>query len=111
MSKVAKRLECAGFSGAVGRAERLEWRIFPVRTKSGAEVTAVQTLREFRSVAAFGRKPPSENGGGEECGALPRRRYVGHAEMSRQNPMKTEAKGEGGLAAPTCHAEVGRRRK
>jgi hypothetical protein len=51
-------LECAGFSGAVGRAERLEWWMFLVRTKSGAEVTAtsrrsvakaeVQTLREFR---------------------------------------------------------------
>ena len=70
MLEVAKRLECAGFSGAVGRAERLEWWIFPVRTKSGAEVTAtsrrsvakaeVQTLREFRSVVAFVRKPPSE---------------------------------------------------
>jgi hypothetical protein len=41
-----------------------------VRTKSGAEATAtshqsvakaeVQTLREFRSVAVFARKPPSE---------------------------------------------------
>jgi hypothetical protein len=48
----------------------LERQIFPVRTKSGAEVTVtsrrsvakaeVQTLREFWSVAAFGRKPPSE---------------------------------------------------
>jgi hypothetical protein len=63
-------MECAGFSGAVGRAENLERRMFPVRTKSGAEVTVtsrrsvakaeVQTLREFRNVAAFGRKPPSE---------------------------------------------------
>jgi hypothetical protein len=44
--------------------------MFPVRTKSGAEVTAasrrsvakaeVQTLCEFRGVAAFGIKPPSE---------------------------------------------------
>jgi hypothetical protein len=89
MSKVAKRLECAGFSGAVGRAERLDWWMFPMRTKSGAEVNAtsrrslakaeVHTLREFRSVAAFGRKPPSENEG-EECGALPRRRYAGRME-------------------------------
>ena len=57
-------------SGAFGRAEGLERQMFPVRTKSGAEITAasrrsvakaeVQTLREFRRVAAFGRKPPSE---------------------------------------------------
>ena len=29
-----QRLECAGFSGAVGRAERPEWWMFPVRTKA-----------------------------------------------------------------------------
>jgi hypothetical protein len=33
----------------------------PCGQKSGAEVTAVQTLREFSRVAAFGRKPPSKN--------------------------------------------------
>jgi hypothetical protein len=32
----------------------------PRADKSGAEVTAVQTLREFRRVAAIGRKPPFE---------------------------------------------------
>ena len=49
MSKVAKRLECAGFSGAVEPAKNLEKRMIPVvRTKSGAEVTAIQTLREFQ---------------------------------------------------------------
>ena len=45
---VAKRLECAGFSGAVERAKNLDRRVMLVRTESGAEVTAVQTLREFR---------------------------------------------------------------
>jgi hypothetical protein len=60
MLEVAKRLECAGFSGAVGRAENVERWMISVRTKSGAKVTAVQTLREFRSAAAFGRKPPFE---------------------------------------------------
>jgi hypothetical protein len=70
-SRIARSvLECAGFSGAVGRTENLERWMISVRTKSGAEVTAtsrrsvakaeVQALREFRSVAAFGRKPPSE---------------------------------------------------
>jgi hypothetical protein len=64
-------LECAVFSGAFRRAANPERRVILVRTKSGAEATAtsrrsvakaeVQTLREFRSVAAFGRKPPSEN--------------------------------------------------
>jgi hypothetical protein len=28
------------------------------------------------------------------------RRYAGHADLSRQNPMKTEVKGEGGLVSP-----------
>jgi hypothetical protein len=44
---VAKRLECAGFSGAVERAKNLERRVILVWTESGAEVTAVQTLRPF----------------------------------------------------------------
>jgi len=48
---VAKRLECAGFSGAVERAKNLERRVILVRTESGAEVTAVQTLRGFRGAA------------------------------------------------------------
>jgi hypothetical protein len=52
----AKRLECAGFSGAVGRAENLERWMIPVRTKSGAEVTAVQTLREFRRRSNFAKR-------------------------------------------------------
>jgi hypothetical protein len=56
----AKRPGVRQSSGAFGRAENLERWMISVRTKSGAEVTAVQTLREFRSVAAFGRKPPSE---------------------------------------------------
>jgi len=47
----AKRLECAGFSGAVERAKNLERRVILVRTESGAEVTAVQTLRGFRGTA------------------------------------------------------------
>ena len=51
----AKRLECAGFSGAVGWAERLEWWMFPVRTKSGAEVTAdaprVPAMIKFRKAS------------------------------------------------------------
>ena len=46
VADVAKRLECARFSGALVRAEDLyRWMIF-VRVESGAEVTAVQTLRE-----------------------------------------------------------------
>jgi hypothetical protein len=48
---VAKRLECAAFSGAVEWAKNLERRVILVRTESGAEVTAVQTLREFRGAA------------------------------------------------------------
>ena len=48
---VAKRLECAGFSGAVERAKDLKRRVILLRTESGAEVTAVQTLREFRGAA------------------------------------------------------------
>jgi hypothetical protein len=48
---VAKRLECAGFSGAVERAKNLNRRVLLVRTESGAEVAAVQTLREFRGAA------------------------------------------------------------
>ena len=47
----AKRLECAGFSGAVEGAKNLERRIILVRTESGAEVTAVQMLRGFRGAA------------------------------------------------------------
>jgi hypothetical protein len=34
--------------------------MIPVRTKSGAEVTAVQTLREFRGVTVFVNKSPPE---------------------------------------------------
>ena len=49
---VAKRLECAAFSGAVEWAKNLERRVILVRTESGAEVTAVQTLREFRGATA-----------------------------------------------------------
>ena len=49
---VAKRLECAGFSGAVERAKDLKRRVILLRTESGAEVTAVQTLREFRGATA-----------------------------------------------------------
>ena len=66
----AKRPGVRQSPGAFGRAEDLERWMIPVRTKSGAETTAtsrrsvakaeVQTLREFRRVAAFGRKPPSE---------------------------------------------------
>jgi hypothetical protein len=37
---VAKRLECAGFGGAVERAKNLERLVILVRTESGAEVTA-----------------------------------------------------------------------
>jgi hypothetical protein len=48
---VAKSLECAGFSGAVERAKNLERLVILVRTESGAEVTAVQTLRGFRGAA------------------------------------------------------------
>jgi hypothetical protein len=44
---LAKRLDCAGFSRAIVRAKGLELRIIFVRTKSVAEATAVQTLREF----------------------------------------------------------------
>jgi hypothetical protein len=42
--KFAKRLACAGFGGATKWAENLEKRIISVRTKSGAEVTALQAL-------------------------------------------------------------------
>jgi hypothetical protein len=45
-------LECAGFSGAVERAKDLKRRVILLRTESGAEVTAVQTLREFRGATA-----------------------------------------------------------
>jgi hypothetical protein len=43
--------ECAGFSGAVGRAENLEKWMISEWTKSGAEAIAVQTLREFRGTS------------------------------------------------------------
>jgi hypothetical protein len=49
---VAKRLECADFSGAVERAKNLKRRVILLRAESGAEVTAVQTLREFRGATA-----------------------------------------------------------
>ena len=50
-SRIARSvLECAGFSGAVERAENLERWMISVRTKSGAEVTAVQTLRVVERV-------------------------------------------------------------
>jgi hypothetical protein len=45
--ELAKRLECAVFSGAVGRMENLETWMISMRTKSGAEATAVQTLRDI----------------------------------------------------------------
>ena len=43
-------------SGAFGRAERPEWWMFPVAAKSGAEVTAAQTLREFRRRLNFAKR-------------------------------------------------------
>jgi hypothetical protein len=46
-SNFAKRLECAAFSGAVVRREHFHLRIVFRWTESGAEVTAVQTLRDF----------------------------------------------------------------
>jgi hypothetical protein len=41
-----------GFSGAVERAKNLKRRVILLRVESGAEVNAVQTLREFRGATA-----------------------------------------------------------
>ena len=67
----AKRLECAGFSRAVVRADDLEYRMIFVRVESGAEATAVQTLREWRHVATGtgeGGCAASAEMGGREAG-------------------------------------------
>jgi len=44
---VAQRLDCAGFSGAIERVVNLDRQRIPLRAKSGAEATAVQTLCEY----------------------------------------------------------------
>jgi len=49
----AKRLDCARWSGGLVRTEFSEKRMVSVRSKSGAEATAVQTLRDFASVIRF----------------------------------------------------------
>ena len=47
--KIAKRLDCAGFSGAFVRTKAVKRQMIFVRAKSGAKDTAVQTLRAVRS--------------------------------------------------------------
>jgi hypothetical protein len=46
--KVAKRLDCARFSGAFVRPENPGKRMISARSNSGAKATAVQTLRDQR---------------------------------------------------------------
>jgi len=46
----AKRLECAGFSGAVGRAERPEWWMFPVQPKAALKSPQIPVLTGWAGV-------------------------------------------------------------
>jgi hypothetical protein len=48
MRKCAKRLDCARLSGAFVRTSTPEKRMVSARSISGAEVAAVQTLRDQR---------------------------------------------------------------